>query len=514
MKISLISVDGYVSLGIRYLSSKLRASGFKTRMVFFPYVIDESFPHNSMDELYRLVGGSDAIGVSSMAYSAKKAIQIINRLKPLKIPVIFGGVYPTTCPQECIKYSDIICRGEGEEAINEFAERLNRGVDYLDVKNFWFRNGNHYLRNGVRGLENNLDLFPFPDYDNDEQFVWEPKKGFSVLEYRHIPGINLPFGGFIIFNIRGCPYSCTYCVNEAVQELYRSDVKIRRNSIPYVMKQLECIFGLFPQIERVRIDDDTFFVRPLSEVKEFASAYKARYRIPFECNADPKTISEEKLDILFEAGLRHIGMGIQSASKYINSEIFKRPFNEDLFIRAAQLMNKYAPELQVSYDFIVLNPDERKQDILDNIQLIKRLPKPFRLSMNSMVYFPGTAAFDRAKAIGINMDDQRFTYFGLWTRFGELRRIKKDTKNKYLNMVILLLHGIVNEKRYGNIPGFYFYVMTNKKIINLFNDKLDKFMALFLGIARMMIYIATNYTSSSQRQCIKKAIRKLSNIFV
>ena len=510
MKISLISVDGYISLGIRHLSSKLRSGGFKTRMVFFPYTVDDYFSERYIRELCNLVSDSDVIGVSSMAYSAKKAIQIIGGLRPLKIPVVFGGVYPTTCPEECIKHSDIICRGEGEGAINEFAERLKGGLDYLDVKNFWFSRGGHVSRNKVRPLISDLDSFPFPDYDNDEQFVWEPKKGFSKLAYRHIPGLNIPFGGFIIFNIRGCPYSCTYCVNETVQELYDRDIRVRRNSIPYIMRQLEYIFGLFPQIERVRIDDDTFFVRPLSEIKEFASGYKARYKVPFECNADPKTLSEDKINILVDAGLRHIGMGIQSASEYINSEIFRRPFNQELFMKAAQLMNRYTPELAVSYDFIVLNPYERKQDILDNIELIKKLPKPFRLSMNSMVFFPGTAAFDRAKAMGINTEDQRFTYFGLWTRFGELRRIKAGTKNKYLNIIILLLHGHVNKERYGNIPSKVFNSITNSKAIHLFNDKLDGLMILFLNISRMMIYIAAKYTSSGQRQYIKRIIRKIS----
>lgn len=509
MKVSLISVDGYVSLGIRHLSSKLRSNGFGTKMIFLPYIVDDFFPSRSLDEICEMVRGSGAIGVSSMAYSSKKAIQIINRLKPLKIPVVFGGVYPTTCPEECIKYSDIICRGEGEDAIAEFAERLKRGVHYSDVKNFWFKNSSHITKNKVRALIGDLESLPFPDYDNEEQFIWEPRKGLSKLEYRHIPGVNVPFGGFIIFNIRGCPYSCTYCVNEAIQELYDSDIKIRRNSIAYIMRQLEYIFRLFPHIERIRIDDDTFFVRPFSEIKEFASQYRARYNIPFECNADPKTISEEKLSVLFGAGLRHVGMGIQSASRYINSEIFKRPFDEELFVKAAHLMNKYSPDLEVSYDFIVLNPDERKQDIMDNIRLIKKLPKPFRLSMNSMVYFPGTAAFDRAKTRGIDVEDQRFTYYGLWTRFGELRRIKAGTNNKYLNVIILLIAGIVNNGRYGNIPKRIFDFMTNERVISLFNDKLDKFMILFLGFFRAMIYMATKHTSSRQRRWVKRAIRKV-----
>ncbi|MEK6647678.1 MAG: cobalamin-dependent protein [Candidatus Firestonebacteria bacterium] len=512
MKITLISVDGYVSLGIRYLSSKLRANGFSTRMIFLPYIVDQIFPRRAIDELYELARNSDMIGISSMAYSAKKAVQIINRLKPLKVPIVFGGVYPTTCPEECIKYSDIICRGEGEEALNEFVGRLSNGIDYRDVQNFWYKHRNDIVRNEVRAQINDLDSFPFPDYDNCEQFAWEPKNGFGQLEYRHIPGINVPFGGFTIFNIRGCPYSCTYCVNKAVQELYVGKTSIRRNSISYVMRQLDYIFGLFPRIERIRIDDDTFFVRPLSEIKEFASEYKLKHKVPFECNADPKMITEEKLDVLFDAGLRHVGMGIQSASEYINKEIFERPFNKEIFIKSAQIMNKYAPNLQVSYDFIVLNPDERKQDIMDNIQLIKKLPKPFRLSMNSMVYFPGTAAFKRAKEMGTNVEDQRFTYFGLWTRFGELRRIKADTKNKYLNTIILLSHGNINKDRYGNIPTNIFNVLTTNKIIDIFNDKLGGAVMVFLSLFKIMIRLTAKYMASWQRQFIKKTMKKLSNV--
>lgn len=514
MKISLISVDGYVSLGIRHISSKLRSNGFKTKMFFFPYIVEEYFSDRCMNELYELIDGSSAIGVSSMAYSAKKAVQIINKLKPLNIPIIFGGVYPTACPQECIKESNIICRGEGEEAINELLEKMRRGDDYRNVHNFWFNDGRHVKRNNVRPLIEDLDLLPFPDYDNNEQFMWEPKKGFLSFDYRHVSGINQPFGGFIIFNIRGCPYSCTYCVNEAVQELYDGKVRIRRNSISYIMRQLDYVFGLFPNIKRLRIDDDTFFVRPLSEIKEFASRYADKYKIPFECNADPKTITEEKLDILFTAGLRHIGMGIQSASKYINREIFRRPFDGDLFMRAARIMNKYAPHLQVSYDFIVLNPDERKEDIIDNIRLIKGLPKPFRLSMNSMVYFPGTAAYDRARDMGVNTHDQRFTYFGLWTRFGELRRIKKDTRNKYLNTIILLLHGNVNKKRYGNIPSPIFNIMTRIWIVDMLNDKFDNLIMLFLHIFQAVIYITTKHTSSRQRQFIKKIFKSIPHILI
>jgi len=72
----------------------------------------------------------------------------------------------------------------------------------------------------------------------------------------------------------------------------------------------------------------------------------------------------------------------------------------------------------------------------------------------------------------------------------------------------------VNEGRYGNLPIGIFNIMTSNKAIGLFNDKLDGLMMLFLSISKKVIYIATKYTTSRQRQFIKKVTKKLSNITI
>src|SRR5574341_1124083 len=54
------------------------------------------------------------------------------------IPIFAGGVHTTLFP-ECIGesgYIDGICRGEGEYALVELIDDIEKGMDFFDVRNF------------------------------------------------------------------------------------------------------------------------------------------------------------------------------------------------------------------------------------------------------------------------------------------------------------------------------------------------------------------------------------------
>lgn len=53
----------------------------------------------------------------------------------LDVPTICGSYHPTTMPEEVIAAEgiDILCRGEGEEALCELVKRLEAGEDYTGV---------------------------------------------------------------------------------------------------------------------------------------------------------------------------------------------------------------------------------------------------------------------------------------------------------------------------------------------------------------------------------------------
>jgi len=507
LKISLISVDGCVSLGIRSISARLKNAGHKVTSIFFPYTNSRIYPDAILKDMNELIAGSELIGISSMAYSSEKAIQVIKCLKPLRVPIIWGGVFPTTCPEFCIEFADMVCVGEGDDAIVDLADKIEHGKNFTNTMNFFVKERNRIIKNPVRPLIQDLDSLPFPDYDLSSQYTVE-KSRFVLMTEAHLAGIDRRFGGFTIFNIRGCPYSCSYCINDAVKSLYENQRIVRKNSIDYAIREMKEMRKLFPLIERFRIDDDTFFIRPLEEIELFARLYKKEIDLPFECNSDPLTVNDEKLRILAETGLRHIGMGIQTGSKRINEEVFARPFTKEAALKAANIINRYHTQVEVTYDFIVLNPFEREDDIMQTFDLIRELPKPFYLSMNCMAFFPGSRIYNEALKKGIIHTKNSFCQKGLWTRFGEVRNIKLSTQNKYLNLLILLIDGEVNNTRYGEIPGRLFYLLMNKKVVRLFNRYLSLVTYIFILYFKAAIYAAARLLSRKAREVMRNIIFK------
>ena len=171
MKITLISIDNtIISHGMRSISSYLKSKGHSTQLVFMPTEETnfKNYPKSVLKDLFSLVKDSDLIGISSMAFSYQRGIQIIKYIKQyIAKPIIWGGVHATICPEDCLKYADMVCLGEGEEAVLELVEKMSSSKDYLDTQNFWFRTNGKVIRNSLRPLTGNLDNYPFADYDLD-----------------------------------------------------------------------------------------------------------------------------------------------------------------------------------------------------------------------------------------------------------------------------------------------------------------------------------------------------------
>ena len=67
--------------------------------------------------------------------------QIKSYIKENKVPVIAGGVFPTFAPDLCIENElvDLVCVGEGENALIDLCKKIELGEDYSDVTNLWVK---------------------------------------------------------------------------------------------------------------------------------------------------------------------------------------------------------------------------------------------------------------------------------------------------------------------------------------------------------------------------------------
>jgi len=133
MKITLISTSTFPSdQGIRTISSVLKKQGHDVKLVFMALSEDYSrnYTKSELSQLARICEDSKLIGVASYASTAKRAARIISFLrKNLDTQIVYGGVHSTISPEDCIKYCDIVCVGEGEEAVVELADAIEKFMD-------------------------------------------------------------------------------------------------------------------------------------------------------------------------------------------------------------------------------------------------------------------------------------------------------------------------------------------------------------------------------------------------
>ncbi len=502
MRITLISTSTYPSdQGIRTISSVLKKKGHEVKIVFMTLSEDYSknYTREELIQLLKLCKESKLIGINSYASTAHRAARLISFLKKnLHVPLVYGGVHATISPEDCIKHADIICIGEGEQAIVDLVDAIEKKKSFNKIKNLWVRNPDtgEIIKNPVRPLVDNIDSIPLPDYDIEDHFILE--KG-RIIKFR-----EKDLGGQIFFLTgRGCPYGCDYCSNSLFNQLYEGKRKkiLRWHSPEYIIEGVLHLKKKFPSLGYFDIRDDTFSFRSIEDIKKFCKLYKEKVNMRFKCLADPHTVSEEKIKLLVDVGCTDIIVGIQGSEK-TNLEIYHRNQTDNNVLNTAKILNKYKDKLAVMYDVITCNPYEKPEHILNLIKLLRKLPKPYYLSVNNLVFFPGSKLDVKARKEGIIKTEKDAAYqLNYWDRSKHIR-LKK--KNVYLNLILNLMRGPVTESRYGLMPNFLLnYLLKEKRIKkNLKNPFLSYIVLYFLSLSDLV-----------REKIIKPAYRSLPTLF-
>ena len=499
MKITLISTSTYPSdQGIRTISSVLKKSGYDVKVVFM--ALSENYLRNyskaELVQLLKICKNSGLIGINSYASTSHRASRIIRFLKKnIQAPIVYGGVHATISPEECIKHSDIVCVGEGEKAIVGLAKAIEKNKKIEKIKNLWIKKDNNIkklhknsqlaisvssnlkekqdlkiIKNSVRNLIDNIDSLPFPDYEIETHYILEKGK-IRKFQERDLAGQIFFLTG------RGCPYGCDYCSNSLFNELYKGKRKqiLRWHSPEYIINGILYLKNKFSSLSYFDIRDDTFSLRSLEDIKKFCSLYKEKVHMRFKCLGDPKTITEEKISLLVDAGCSDIIIGIQGSER-VNLEVYHRMQGDKDILKAAKIINKFK-KLAVMYDVITCNPYEKPEDVINLIKLLQKIPKPYFLSVNNLVFFPGTKLDTRARQEGTIKTEEDAAYqLNYWDR---ARHIKLKKKNIYPNLILNLMRGVVTEKRFGILPSYLLsYLIEEERIKRNLKNKFPSYIAL------------------------------------
>jgi len=467
MKVTFISpYSDITAFGVRCIAAFVKKAGFDVQLLFLS---DQEFDLKAtsgsvyrfsapcLNQIIEICKDSHLIGISLFTCHFDRAVQLTQAIKSkLDIPVMWGGIHPTIKPDESLHYCDIVCLGEGEEAVAELLGKMEKKENYLNTKNFWFKHNGSIIKNELRPLKEDLNALPFPDYSTENSHILDKNSNTmirldkSALERFLFKDPLSQKPSYMTMTTRGCPHRCSYCMS--FRGMYEGQKYLRRRSPELVVEEIERIIKEYDFIDGVQISDDSFFVLTTEEIKVFSKLYKEKIGIPFRCLGSPSTITEEKLSYLVDAGMYEIQMGIETACERTR-KLYRRTTTNETVLKAARSINKFKSSVTAIYDFILDNPYETKEDIAETLAFILKLPRPFHLQLFSLIFFPGTELYHQAKKDGFITDEEKDVY----------RKQFQFIQVRYLNLIFYLFN-------YG-APNFLIKPLLNKYIIAVFERK-------------------------------------------
>ncbi len=475
MKMTLISLDHEVFCpNIRILSACLRESGHMVNLVFLPPRTGRRINHKFryiycpglLDSVREVCSDSGVVGISLMTNQFLQAINVTEFLKKnlKEIPVVWGGIQATVEPEICLQYADIVCLGEGERAIVELAEKMDKGRAFHETGNMWFKSGKEIIRNPLRPLINDLDSLPLPDYSCRNHYIavddiLEPVTAKTIAAFkgeRFVPlnkKIHYP-----VMTSRGCPFSCSYCCNSVYKRLYPGQKLLRWRSADTVVKELKMIEDEIAPVGFVYMVDDNFTARPTADLEEFCRTYKMHINKPFYCQVSPLTVCDEKLEILLKYGCGKVTMGVETASKRIAEMYGRGQFHSKIQSKIA-LIERYRHRMSrsPSYQFIIDNPYETIDETIETLHLALSLPRPWHSPVYSLMLFPGTPLYEKTMSEGYISDKYAQIYCRNWL----------EQSKPFLQLWIRLYR--------ANMPRFLLRFLLNRNIVLFMTGKLLDF---------------------------------------
>lgn len=440
-------------MGIASLSATLKRAGHEVNLFDFSFIDNDQINRAFAAKLSAF--HPDLIAISCRSLEFRYVIELLRSLEGRykKVPIVIGGVHATVVPDEVLAISqvDAIVRGEGEYPLLELVTNLEKGEHIGGIPNVWTKKKGQVIKNDVRPLLDDLDVLPFPDFDlfDDRHFV----QGISIqsrLVDKRVGAVEAS---------RGCPYSCSYCVNAFLQGLTRGKSKYHREkSVRRAVDEIAYYVERF-RLEYIYFIDETFLFQP-HRLREFAGVYKQRVGLPFSFMTHPQTVTEEKIQIIAEAGADMALVGIECGDEGFRRSVLHRPVT-DLDIRQAfRIIKKYGIP---TYSFNVIGFPGENRGLIQRTINLNREVRPDYVQVTICYPFPGTELLktsteheliDKKKQIDSYYEDSvlRLPGFGK----GQLARICRLFPY-YVRAPWLLLPFLALLERVPFLFGLFFY---------------------------------------------------------
>ena len=314
--------------------------------------------------------------------------EIKNYIYKKKIPVIAGGVFPTFAPDICIKNDliNLVCVGEGENALIDLCKKIENNEDYSDVTNLWIKKDGKIIKKN--SITKPVDINKNPLIDTslfEENRLYRPMAG---KVYKMFP----------VETIRGCPFTCTFCNSPDQMKLYKSlgHNFYRKKNMKLVYKELKH-FKEVHKVEYMYFWADTFLGMSPKELDEFCEIY-SDINLPFWMQTRPETVNDDNLKKLSKVGLHRISFGLEHGNEKFRREVLDRRWSNKDIVEKLKIPKKY--NISFSINNITGFPKETKKLAFDTIEINREIQSDNQ-NIYSFVPFHGTPLRKMCEDLGL-----------------------------------------------------------------------------------------------------------------
>lgn len=303
-------------LGIMFLSRALKTAGHETKALFLP---DKDWTGKLKEYDPQIVAFSYTTGMQDLVMGYTQVVK-----NTVDAMVVHGGPHPTFVPDLIERGPvDAVCRGEGEVALVDLADRMQRGEDWTDTKNFWFRTPGGIVKNPQRPImtEAEYEAIGAPD----RELVYDAAPLYAEADRK------------VFVTMRGCPMDCTFCFHHAWRKKVYSLSKVeytRRRSVSALIAEVNALRERYP-IRMAHLVDDIFNLRN-PWIEEFADRWPSEVGLPFDCILMANMTVERHIKLLKKAGCIYTRIAFEAANDFMRNQVYKKNTSRTQLLNAAQ----------------------------------------------------------------------------------------------------------------------------------------------------------------------------------
>lgn len=321
------------------------------------------------------------VGISTLMLgeglaAARMASERVSRTG-VPVRVFMGGPHVTVAPAEILEkpFVHAVVLGEAEESTVALLEAWDSG-DTAPVAGVWRKIHGQVQKSERRAATRVLDSLPLPAWDLVDMEAYIAAWG-QLDTFR--PGLR----GVNIIASRGCPYECTFC-QPVLDAMFGK--KLRARTPQHVIGEILELHRRY-RIEGFWFTDDTFTTNR-KWVTEFCRLLgETGLELYWGCTTRANLIAPELMATMAEAGLRKVGIGMESATERIREGVYKKGVTTEAITHTVEVARAHGVHTLL---FLMLGaPGETRGEMLQTIEAATRLPAN-EASFSLFVPIPGT----------------------------------------------------------------------------------------------------------------------------